>query len=258
MERKESAIGVVGVGAIAEDIVEGLRAAGVRAPILLSPRGAERARRLAARHEGVEVAADNRAVAAAAQTLFLAVRPADVDASLVGAEVRPGTLVISAVAGCSVETLGEILGPNARVVRSIPMPPVRTREGVTALFPADAEAERLFGLLGSTVVAETEEAFNALSAATATVSTHLAYLEAITGWLGERGWQAGDADAFVRGIYQRLTPALADPSHTLAELASGHETPQGLNEQVRTTWFDAENCAALQATLDEVYARVRG
>ena len=44
----------------------------------------------------------------------------------------------------------------------------------------------------------------------------------------------------------------------MEQVVSDHETPGGLNEQLRTTFFEETGTASLQKALDELHARVTG
>lgn len=250
-------IGVIGVGAIAEAIVDGL-SAGPNPPVIsLSPRSAGRSSALAARYPNVVVCADNQSVADACDVLLLTVGPGDVAGVLDDLTIANGRVLISAVAGVSIDEVRAQVGHGVAVVRSIPLPAVRERQGLTALFPEHPIAQALFTQLGDTIQAPNEETFGALSTATATVSAYLQYLSVVARWLAHQGMGIEAADLFVRSTFEGLGSALRDVDEPLRTLSRGHETPHGLNEQVRTTWFDAANQAALTATLDQVLHRVR-
>ncbi|WP_082043782.1 NAD(P)-binding domain-containing protein [Mobilicoccus massiliensis] len=246
-------VGFVGVGKIAAAMVDGLADACPR--ILLSPRGRETAADLAARHPNVEVCESNHAVVDGAEVLVIAVRPDQVDEALRPLDVSPGTLVVSVVAGVPHETFTDLLG-DVTVVRSIPLPSVRHHAGRTLVLPDQPQVRAIFDHLGGTVAVETAAAFDALQTTSATMTTLLHYLATVVDWAAEQGVPPAEAEAFVQGAaLGTLSEAAAGT--TFAQIADGHETPGGLNEQVRTTWLDPRR-DALRATLDEVLRRVRG
>lgn len=249
-------IGVIGVGAIAGAIVDGLASALPDVRIHLSPRNAETAERLAAGNERASVCPDNQAVVDRSEVLLLCVRPADVDTVLAEIEVPLDRRVISAVAGWSVEALAHRMPHGPEVTRVIPLPAVRELRGTTAAFPAHPVVDEVFGPLGGTVEAISEAQLDAMSAATATVSAHLTYLATITRWLSTQGLPASDAESFVRGIFAEVGASLTEHTAPLAELVRAHETPAGLNEALRTGWFDEDNQARLMQALDRNLARV--
>jgi len=85
---------------------------------------------LLAAKTGVNGVNDNRSLAAEADALVLAVKPADALAAL--REVREeltGKLVISIVAGLSIAQLQEAAGPTVRIARVMPNTPALVGEG---------------------------------------------------------------------------------------------------------------------------------
>ncbi|WP_228004181.1 NAD(P)-binding domain-containing protein [Amycolatopsis sp. YIM 10] len=247
-------IGIIGTGAIAKDIVDGL--GDTAEAVFLSPRNARTANALADRHAHVRVCADNQSVVDAAPLLLLSVRPDQVPEALAGLRVPDDRVLVSAVAGWSAEALRARLGTDATIVRSIPLPAVRRRQGVTALYPAHPVAEELFGRLGGTVVAETAAVFDALSAATASISSYLSYVDTVAGWIAGQGMAPEAAETYVRSMFTGVSAALAEQGTPLPELAKAHETPRGNNEALRTRWFTAQNRAALEDALEHIRERV--
>src|SRR5699024_2258017 len=138
------------------------------------------------------------------------------------------------------DQLAEHLPHSPTIVRIIPLPAVRERKGVTAMYPANQAVEELLGHLGGSVTAADETLFSTLSAVTATMSAHFAFLQSITAWL------------------VGLATSLAETDTPIAELVADHETPGGLNEQLNREWMDEANRGRLAAALDAIYARVTG
>lgn len=251
------AVGIIGVGEIAGAIVDGLCRDGGDAPaVYLSPRGERTSAALASRYPGVRVCADNQAVADAAPLMILSVRPDTVDEVLGRIRMPRGSTLVSAVAGVSVAVLQEYAGPDVAVVRSIPMPAVRRGSGITAIYPAHPGAGELFERIGGVVETADENAFSALSAATATVSAQLHYLTAVVDWLTRHDIGPAEADRYVRSLFTGAAGELADHDKSLGEHTIAHETPNGLNEQFRRTWFDEAAKAACDDALDGVLRRV--
>src|SRR5262245_41973952 len=134
--------GIIGVGAIAASIVSGLSEA-VDAPpsILLSPRNAKISARLAARYPNVRPCADNQEVVESASTLILSLRPQDAPAVLRTLHFSAQQSIVSVMAGVSIEALGAFVAPATAIARSIPLPAVARREGLTPILPPGGAAK---------------------------------------------------------------------------------------------------------------------
>lgn len=264
-----TSIGFIGVGEIASAMVDGLArseadsaaqpAARARElQFFLSPRNAERAGNLAESIESAAVCESNQDVVDRSDLVVLAVLPQQTQAVLDELDIPAEKTLVSAVAGVSTNALRAHLPHSPTIVRIIPLPAVRERKGVTAMYPANGVVEDLLARLGGSVTAADETMFSTLSAVTATMSTHFAFLQTITAWLVDRGWDRADADHFIRGQFVGLGTTLAETDDPISDLVAAHETPGGLNEMVNREWMDEANRARLATVLDRVFTRVTG
>lgn len=113
---QNTTVGILGVGELAAALVEGLLSGPYAGPeILLSPRGAATAQRLAARHSGVRICSGNQAVTEGADVLFLTVPPSAVEEVCTSLRVRRTTIVVSAIAGVSHDRLRRLLAHGRNV-----------------------------------------------------------------------------------------------------------------------------------------------
>jgi pyrroline-5-carboxylate reductase len=253
-------LGIVGVGAIAEAIVVGLCEGEDAAPsIHLSPRGAGRARRLAARYPSVHVADGNQAVVERADVVLLCVRPQDAPAALADLEFRPQQAVISVIAGVPVDALRRTVGPAEVLVRAIPLPAVARRAGLTAIHPSHEVARAIFDALGGVIAVDDERALDALSASTATIAAHLAYLDTITRWLAGRGVPQSEATRYVAAVFGSLsgTPLGAQPDD-FRTLVDEYATAGGINQQFLAALRRAGMFDLVERALDDVADRLEG
>ena len=248
--------GFLGVGSIAAAIVTGL-CDGVDDPpyVVLSPRGAERAADLARRLPTVRVAADNQAVVDRADVVVVCLRPGDAEDALAALRFRAEQSVVSAVAGLGVRDLERLVAPATRVARSIPLPAVATRDSITPVHPAEPAAVALYDRLGGSLEIADEAAYEATSAASATVAAYFRYLGTIAGWLAEHGIPAADARRYVADTFAALGEELSSGADFDA-LGRAHSTPGGLNEQFVREVDEAGVYDAVRAGLDGVLARI--
>ncbi|GAB2571130.1 NAD(P)-binding domain-containing protein [Microlunatus antarcticus] len=254
---RTAAYGFIGTGAITRAMVEGLSALDPAPQIVVSPRSASVGAALAARFGNVRVAADNQAVVDASACVVLATRPDIGVAVLEGLTFAADQLVVSVVAGVSVDALLAAVAPASEVARAIPLPSVAARQGLVPVYPAQPAELAMFRELGEVVALDDETAFDSFSAASAFAATQLDLLATVEAWLVGRGVPGPDASAYVRVLIRGLSDALAEePDRELALLASDHATPGGLNEQVRT-YVRGHGVHELVATaLDDVARRV--
>ncbi|OLZ60735.1 pyrroline-5-carboxylate reductase [Streptomyces sp. IMTB 2501] len=249
-------IGIIGVGEIGRAIVMGLRhgGGGPSPEVFLSPRGARAAAELSARYEGVQVCADNQAVVDRSELVIIAVRRQDRHDALAGVTVDGDKVVVNVMAGVGNDDLRQTLATDVPMVRAIPLPAIRERRSVTVVHPSHPQVNSLFEQLGGALPVADEAAFDVFSTLTGTLTTHYAYLATLTSWAAGQGIASDDADRYVRGLFQGVGRALSDETRSLHQLAADHETPNGSNERIRTTWFDPANSKALKKALDDLLA----
>ena len=183
--------GFVGTGTITEAIVTGALSSDLPIQkIVVSPRNAGIAGRLAARFSQVEIARSNQAVVDVSDILLLAVRPQVAEEVLRELSIPRTRRVISLIAATSHEKLATWTGlKTTNFIRAVPLPFVAFRDGVTAVFPSDAQTEQFFHALGQAVPCETKDEFDLLAALTALMGTYFGILERT--WIGlpARGWR---------------------------------------------------------------------
>ena len=122
-------IGFIGTGRIAEAVVTGLcTSAAPPEQVLLSPRNAAIAKRLAARFPAVRVAADNKSVIAGSEVVALSLRPAMAEEVLRPLAFHPGQRVLSLMALVPLARVKTLVDP-AEAVRVLPLPTAARREG---------------------------------------------------------------------------------------------------------------------------------
>jgi len=248
--------GIIGVGTIAAAIVSGLSDSIETPPdILLSPRNAQVSARLAARYPNVSVCPDNQAVVDGASTLILSLRPQDAQAALRTLRFSAEQSIVSVMAGKSIEALGRLFAPAKAIARAIPLPIVAQRRGSTPILPPGGAAKALFDLLGVTIELEDAQVFEAMSASTATVAAHFAYLGAISSWLVRHGLSSDAATSYVASIFAGLTPALQS-GEGLDRLAQDHATRGGTNELFLAHLTDSPVCASIDQGLEKVFQRL--
>lgn len=192
----DTAIGFIGAGNMAEALIGGLRDAGVDGRFIVAT---NRSRRERLEHLtkawGIGTTPDKAAVSAAASTLVLAMKPADLDQAM--RELRPhvtdGHLVISLLAGVRCASVEQYLD-GTPVVRAMPNLPAAVRASTTALaygrHAAAAHrtmARALFAHVGETV----DVSEDAMDAVTAVAGSGPAYVYLFMEALIEAGVHAG-------------------------------------------------------------------
>jgi pyrroline-5-carboxylate reductase len=250
-------LGFVGTGGITEAIVIGLMKAEVPlSEIIVSPRGAATAARLAAAFDKVRVADQNQDVVDEADLLFLAVRPQIAEEVVRSLSFPAAEPIVSLVAMLPGEKIIEWIGHPVEITRAIPLPSVADRAGVTVIYPASETLSTLFGPLGSVVSATSTEEINSYSTASSLMATYFGFLEAAVQWMVSQGADYGKARDYLAQIVFGLAQTSVKSDAGFEALASAHSTPQGLNDQAHRVFVQSGGPDALKAAMDSVAARI--
>jgi pyrroline-5-carboxylate reductase len=251
-------LGFIGTGEITSSIVTGLSSPGVTAhSICLSPRNAAISSGLAARFQGVSVAACNQEVLNHSDINVIAVRPSSARDVLAELRFRPDHQVISLVSGLSLRSLSELVTPAVRIVRAVPLPSAARRLSPTAIYPPDPVAFELFAAVGTVFPVEKENEFDAICATTATIASYFAFNETIASWLEHQGIPASEARDYIGRLFLgEATSAVEAAEHSFQSLAAAHTTAGGINEQFLKHLTEHGLLTKVSEGLDAVLRRI--
>ena len=136
-------ISFVGPGVMAEAMIAGLitREVVPAESIVASGPSTKRLEELGDRH-GIRSVTDNSVAVEGADVVVLAVKPQRLDHVMkdLRGSVQPSTLILSIVAGATIDKIGAGLN-HAAVVRSMPNTPAQIGEGITVWTAAEAVSE---------------------------------------------------------------------------------------------------------------------
>ncbi|HEV7306323.1 pyrroline-5-carboxylate reductase [Ensifer sp.] len=252
-------IGFIGTGAITDAMVRGLLAEPAAIPrVVVSQRSADISARLASDFPQVHVSPDNQAIIDGCDTVVLAIRPQVAEEVLRPLQFRDGQKVISVIAATDRHALLEWIGAGVHLTQAIPLPFVAHRQGVTAVFPADAGTAAIFGVLSNAVECETKAEYELLAAASALMATYFGIMHRTTEWLAENGLPEEKGRAYLAPLFAGLSEAavLAGPKVDFMEMSREFATRGGLNEQVLQDFDRKGGTDALKRALDRVLERI--
>ncbi len=226
--------------------------------IRLSPRNAEIGGQLTAEFPGVVIGLSNQDVLENSDLVFLTLRPQTAETIISELSFRPDHRIVSAVAALSRERLLSLVAPARVVVKSIPLPTVAERRGVTVLYPSEADVNILFDQLGSALPVADESQFSAMSTATSVVASFAALAQTTASWLRAHGLEGQAARDYVNALLAGIVHAADHSAESFADIAESHATKGGLNEQLREFLEREGLFTAITDGLDRVMARVTG
>lgn len=227
-------IGFVGSGNMAGAMARGWAgAAGFDGSMSFTDGGSGRAAEIAT-EVGGKVAADNAQLAAQADLIVLAIKPAELD-SVAGELSEPRKPLLSLLGATSLARLSEVL-PGTPVARVMPNLPVEVRRGVLCYArgesiadPTDEEIRALLSILGEVIVLDDD----LIDAATAVMGCSPAYVAQLAETLTRAAVERGIEPAQARRMVEEAIAGTAEllEHREAAELRDAVASPGGSTEK---------------------------
>jgi pyrroline-5-carboxylate reductase len=263
----------LGAGSMGGSILRGVLASGIRIDggITATNRTAEKAEAfrgvagvtsiaLADRPDG------NAEAVAGARIVLVGVKPAMVPDLLreIAPHLAADTIVVSVAAGVTLQTFADVLGADARVIRSMPNTPSTVRKGVTGLAAGTAATaddlalvRRLFETVGA-VVEVPESQIDALSTVSGSGPAYVYLLiEEFTKAAVGMGFQESDARLMVEQTFIGATALLEASGEDPAELRRRVTSPKGTTERAVAVLQDAHLDRTFAAAAAAALVRAR-
>ncbi|MCZ4282362.1 NAD(P)-binding domain-containing protein [Kiloniella laminariae] len=218
-------LGILGVGHFASYTLAGLRRGGFSGQVVLSPRNAEVARTLA-KEQSCLVAGSNQEVIDRASMLLLSVRPHQLADLLKDLTFRSDQIVISAIAGISLDE-HRAAGPlPEQLVRMIPVCSIEAGEGIIPIFPSHPLVEALARFTGTPVALESEEQFDLALVASCMNGWLYEFFGDLADWLTNKGLPEDKTrEMILHNIRGATAYGLLKKNETLQDITQGIATP---------------------------------
>ena len=194
---KDKVIGFVGIGMFALYAVRGLRRGGVQNEILLSPRGKDNAQALASECN-CKVLESNQAVIDNSDIVIVSVRPEQFSELAEGLHIAQGKIIISAMAGLTVNTLKTSLQGSDAVYRTLPVCCSEAGAGLVPIYPAGNDSVKsVLSPLGSILELDKEEDFTGASIGACMNGALYGLYDVMVKWFEDKGFDRKIARAIV-------------------------------------------------------------
>ncbi|WP_337002965.1 MULTISPECIES: pyrroline-5-carboxylate reductase [unclassified Microbacterium] len=263
----------LGAGSMGGAILRGVVASGIRVDggITATNRTAEKADAFADLDGVTSIALaerpdGNAEAVAGARIVLVGVKPAMVPDLLreIAPHLAADTIVVSVAAGVTLQTFADVLGPDARVIRSMPNTPSTVRKGVTGLAVGAAATgddlalvRRLFETVGA-VVEVPESQIDALSTISGSGPAYVYLLiEEFTKAAIGMGFSDADARLMVEQTFIGATALLEASGEEPTELRRRVTSPKGTTERAIAVLQDAHLDRTFADAADAALARAK-
>ena len=252
-------IGVIGVGIITSNIIEGFLGHGkTDIQFFLSPRNKEKSGLFAKKYPlNVKVCSCNQEVADNSDFIFLGLLPEKAEEILKELKFRKSNKVIGLIPIIGLPKLREIIGETQILCDVVPLPFISRRMGPIVVYPPIEEVTQLLEPLGTIVGVNSEKEISVLRSTTALMSPFYELLYNIVQWDMENGLEEETAKTYLTEFFAGLCKmAQLTQDGKLKELAE-EMTPGGLNYQAVNFLKENNAFEKWQEALTPVLKRVR-
>ena len=247
----------IGVGHLAEYMIQGLRCKGAEGSIFLVARSPVRAKALCASDARIQIADSAQAGVDAADIVVIATRPDDVEAALTPLKFRKDQVLISVAAGVDLDRLTTLCAP-ALAVRNLPLSCVSIQKSPTLMFPENPIAQTFLAQFGSVHVLTTEAQFPAATALTGALYAWMfALMDETHKWAKTAGLPTDMARDLVQDSFAGAA-AMAQHQSNIGFDAIWETlaTPGGISEQGHQVISDQGGFDAFSNALEAVRMRL--
>lgn len=282
--------GFLGTGTISDAVIRGIcrnEKTNIEA-IFISKRNAHIAAKLARDFSCVKIAENNQIIVDNADWVFVALPAAFCESVLRKLRFRSEQKLISFVPNPSCAEILAWAGGDAAVFRAMPLPFIAEHKSVTPIFPADKELSALFGALGGCICAENEKQFKLFMAAGSMMGVYYRFCGLCADWLRQNGLKQDLAETYMAALFaalaeqaqarardsepdnsgnkdakqcksrRNIVPAEFAPEGVFAVLQREYSTKGGTNEAIAEAFNAEGGAAALFASIEAGFIRIKG
>ena len=216
---------------------------------------------------GVSVSVSATEVAAGSEILFIAVKP-NVVASLLAdiKDIAKGKIIVSIAAGVKCSAFKDILGKDAKIVRTIPNMPAQVREGITGIYFCNMDGDdtlkeyivTLFASVGRSVVVAKETMIDDMIAVTSSSPAYVCLMvEAMADFAVKYGFKREDAymmaEQAIMGTTKLMLEEGVHPGVLKDRICSPGGTTIVAVEELETKGFRKSLMDAMEACTDKAH-----
>ena len=226
-------LGFIGTGNISSDVVTGICNSKISfTKIILSPRNNNKARNLKKKFKKIIISKNNQEVIDKSDWVFLGVLPEVGEKILPKLKYKNNQVIVSFISTINYSQLKKIVKKKLKIVRAIPMPPIRLGKGPVALYPPNKQVKNFFNKIGTSIEIKNEKLSNNFWAISGTMASFYELLNVLSKWLTQKKLNKIQAQKYITHLYSALAElAVVNSNKPLKNFVKESQTPGGLNWQ---------------------------
>ncbi len=251
-------LGFIGTGNIVSDVVTGICNSKISyKKIILSPRNKKKSLKLKKKFKKVIIAKNNQEVINKSDWIFLGVLPEVGEKILPKLKFKNKQVIVSFISTINFSKLKKITKKKLKIVRAIPMPPIRLGKGPVVIFPPDKQVKNFFNKMGTTIEIKNEKLSNNFWAISGTMASFYELVKVLSDWLAKKKLNRIQSQRYITSLYSALAElASANANKPLKNLVEESQTPGGLNWQGVNELRKAGYYKSLEKSVNNILKRL--
>ena len=251
-------LGFIGTGKIASSVICGICSSKIRfKKIFISSRNNIIANQLKQKFKKIEISKDNQKIVDNSDWVFLSVTPVVGEKIIKELKFKSTQTVISFISTITLSELKKAIKVKAKIVRSIPLPPISLKKGPVPICPPNKRVKAFFDKIGTTIEIKSEKSSINFWSTSGMMAPFYQLLSTMTDWLVKKGVKRNDAQKYITSLFLALSQdAVVNSKKDLKFLVKESQTPKGLNEQGVKELTKAGFYKSLEKTLNSIHKRL--
>ena len=251
-------LGFIGTGNIVKDVIIGICKSKIRfKKIIISPRNKKKATYLKNKFKKIIIARNNQEVIDNSDWVFLGLLPEVAEKELPILSFKNNQIIISFISTIKYNYLKKIIKKKSKIVRAIPMPPIRLKKGPVVIFPPNKKVKNFFDKIGTTIEIKNEKLSINFWSTSGMMASYYEILKIMSNWLVKKGVKRLDAQKYITTLFLALSEdAVVNSKKELKYLVKESQTPKGLNEQGLKEMKKRKVYKSIVNTLNSIYKRL--
>ena len=252
-------LGFIGIGNIASDVIEGFVRSQIKySRIIISPRNKTKSKNLKKKFKRIVIAKNNQQVIDGSDLVFLSILPNVALKILPNLKFKKNQTIVSFISTLKYLSLEKIINTNVKIVRAIPMPPIRLGKGPVIIFPPNQKVKKLFNNVGHTIEIKDENLSNGFWAISGTMASFYELINILSNWLTKNKINRYQSQEYVANLYTALSNlALKSSKKNFENLVDESQTPGGLNWQVLKDLKKQGHFRVIEKSLNKLILRLK-
>ena len=251
MSNNKILVGILGVGQIAQFILEGLDKAKANYDFILSPRSEQKSKELANKYNYV-IAKSNQDLINRSDKVLICLPASSSEETISQLNFKKNQNILSVMAGINRSTLINITESNFVCTAMMPGYANAICDGLSAIYPLDQYWNNFLSHLGPVITLETEKEFQIAASFGALSGVSFVFFQQLINWYVSKGLSYESAKILVLKTFSGNINVIESSSQNINSIISAVSPKDGISQKMVQELEKANSFESWDKALDEI------